>query len=84
MGKLKVMDGYARAMLDKLTGIRADLVRTDDGLQEWGFKQLVEALRKWCERNPVHSDERCKHQGNQRRDKVIQTDDKMGKPRGCV
>ena len=84
MGKLKVMDGYARTTLDKLPGIRADLVRTDDGWQEWGFTQLVEALRKWCERNPVHSDERSKHQGNQRRDKVFQTDDKMGKPRGCV
>ena len=84
MGKLKVMDGYARTTLDKLPGIRADLVRTDDGWQEWGFTQLVEALRKWCERNPVHSDERSKHQGNQRRDKVFQTDEKMGKPRGCV
>ena len=76
MGKLEVMDGYARAALDKLPGIRAAVVRTDDGWQEWGFTQLVEALRKWCERNPVHSDERSKNQGNQRLDKVFQTDDK--------
>ena len=31
-------------------------MRLDDDGQEWGFPQLVEALRKWCERNPVPLD----------------------------
>eukprot|EP00795_Rhopilema_esculentum_P008005 gene8005-13914_t len=44
--------------------------------REWGFTQLVETLRKWCERNPFHSDER--------RERVFQTDDKTGRSRGCV
>ena len=35
-----------------LPGIRADLVRLDDDWQDWGFTWLVEALRKWTERNP--------------------------------
>ena len=30
MGKLKEINGYVRLTLDKLQGIRADLVRTDD------------------------------------------------------
>ena len=42
-----------RMTLDKLTGIRADLVRTDDNWQEWKFMHLAEALRKWTERNPL-------------------------------
>ena len=35
--------------------LRADLVRLDDNWQEWEFHYLVEALRKWCERNPVNA-----------------------------
>ena len=53
MGKIREINGYVRLTLDKLPGIRADLVRIDDDWQEWGFPQMTEALRKWCERNPV-------------------------------
>ena len=62
MGKLREMNGYVRMTLDKLIGIRADLVRTDDNWQEWKFTHLVEALRKWTERNPLRMDqERSEH-----------------------
>ena len=47
------MIGYVRLTLDKLPAIRADLVRLDDNWQEWEFHYLVEALRKWCERNQL-------------------------------
>jgi hypothetical protein len=39
--KLKTVSGYTRLTLDKLEGIRADLVRTDDNWQDWGFTQLL-------------------------------------------
>ena len=52
MNKLKKMNGYVRLTLDKLPGIRADLVRIDEDWQEWTFPQLVDALRKWTTRNP--------------------------------
>ena len=45
--------------LNKLEGIRRDLVQTDDDWQEWDFPQLVEALRKWTERNPLKQDDRA-------------------------
>ena len=51
--KLKSISGYTRLTLDKLEGIRADLVRLDDQWHEWGFPQLIEALSKWTERNPL-------------------------------
>ena len=38
--------------LDKLPGIRADLVKMDDEGQEWDFPKLVELFRKWTDRNP--------------------------------
>ena len=51
--KLKEISGYVRMSIDKLQGIRGDLVRTDDNWREWDFPKFVEALRKWTERNPV-------------------------------
>lgn len=57
LGKIKDINGYVRITLDKLPDIRADLVRLDEDWQEWGFPHVIEALRKWCERNPVdHED----------------------------
>lgn len=53
LGKLNEISGYTRLTLDKLEGIRADLVRLDDLWQEWGFPKLVEALSKWTKRNPL-------------------------------
>ena len=52
MNKLKDINGCTKIVLDKLPGIRADLVRLDDGWQDWGFTQLVETLRIWTIRNP--------------------------------
>ena len=52
MNRLKEIIGYVRLTLDKLPGIRADLVRIDEDWQGWTFPQLVDALRKWTTRNP--------------------------------
>ena len=51
MGKLKEINGYVKLTLDKLRGIRTDLVRMDNGWQEWKFPQLVEALESCTWRN---------------------------------
>ena len=47
MGKKKDIRGYVTLILDKLQGIKADLVRLDDNWQAWRFPQLLEAQRKW-------------------------------------
>ena len=53
MGKLREVNGYVRMTIDKLPGIRGDLVRTDDSWREWNFPKLVDELRKWTERSPI-------------------------------
>lgn len=59
MGKIREVNGYVRMTLDKLEGIRGDLVRTDDNWQDWDFPHLLEALQKWTIRKPPkHSEER--------------------------
>ena len=52
MKKLKDIKGYVRLTLDKLPGVRADLIRLDDNWQEWNFCHSVDYLRRWTERNP--------------------------------
>ena len=53
LGKIGEINGYGRATIDKLDAIGGHLVRMDDDWQEWKFPPLVEALRKWTERNPI-------------------------------
>ena len=80
MRKLNEIKGYVRNTLDKLPGIRADLVRLDDSWQDWGFCELVETLRKWTERNPkiIASEKKPK------RDNVYHTTERERKTRRCV
>ena len=87
LGKLQDVKGYVRLALDKLPGIRADLVRLDDDWQDWEFTQLIEAVRKWCERNPVVQDthtHKKDSRSQQRRERVFQASQQDWKARGCV
>ena len=47
LGKLREVSGNVRAVLDKLRGIKADLVLEQDGWQEWDFSQLLQAIELW-------------------------------------
>ena len=58
MKKLNEIRGYVRNTLDKLPGIRADVVRLDANWQDWRFCELVEAVRKWTERNQKTASEK--------------------------
>ena len=86
LGKLIQVSGYVRMTLDKLEGIRNDLVRTDDSWQGWKFPQLVEALRKWTERNPLKQEKEVEKpkQRLSSRSKNFQTRQQKQKPRSCV
>ena len=55
MGKVKEIGRFMCATLNKLPDILADLVGLDDDWQEWGFPELIESLRKWCDHNPIPS-----------------------------
>ena len=80
MRKLNEIKGYVRNTLDKLPGIRADLVRLGDSWQDWGFCELVEALRKWTKRTPkIIASEK-----NPKRDNVYHTKESEQKSRSCI
>ena len=81
MNKLKEINGYMRLSLDKLPGIRADLVRLEDNWQEWDFAKLVDSLRRWTERNTkniLNNDPKYK------RENVFHSKEQKQTPRACV
>ena len=57
MGKLSEVNGNVALTIDKLSGIRGDLVRNDENWQTWDFLKLCDALKSWTRRNPVESAE---------------------------
>ena len=61
--------------LDKLCGIRTGLVRTDNNWKNWGFNELIKAIRKWTERNPIERFERSDRpfKEQHRREHIMQT-----------
>ena len=57
LGKLERVNGMARSVLEKLKGVKADLVRGDESWQDWDLPQLLVALKKWKNVNPVKTSE---------------------------
>ena len=55
LGRLHEVRGNVRATLDKLKGIKSDLVRGCDDWRDWGFKELLQQLQRWTGINPVES-----------------------------
>lgn len=53
MKKLSKVNGNVPMTLDKLSGIRGDLVRTDPNWEQWDFVQLAQAVKQWIRRNPI-------------------------------
>jgi hypothetical protein len=72
LGRIGEVNGYVRMTLDKLGSIRGDLVCTDDDWQSWKFPHLIEALRKWTERNPPRHEEKDERKSKDPRTRSFQ------------
>ena len=53
--KLDKVSGFTRNVLEKFKGIKADLVRGNEGWQDWDLTRLISELKKWREINPVEA-----------------------------
>lgn len=69
LNKLEQVNGATLMTLDKLPGIRGDLVCTDPEWEKWGFAKLSEAIRLWIRRNPVDTKSNERDSGEQRNQK---------------
>ena len=81
LGKLQEVKGNVRSVIEKLKGIKADLVRGEGNWQDWDFLQLLEALRKWKDINPIESNEKINEKPPQYRARNFQTQEHA---QGCV
>ena len=81
IGKLEQINGNVAMTLDKLAGIRSDLVRTDPEWEDWDYNKLTEALKLWTRRNPINDSIKKDTRPRNRDNKVFNT--KLG-ARGCV
>ena len=59
--------------MNKLSGIKSELVRSDDDWQDWTYVELVEALKKWTERNSVQNTEKTSENNPKRGRGLINT-----------
>ena len=85
MKKLEQVNGAVSMPIDKLPGIRGDLVRTDPSWEKWDFVKLAEALRQWTKRNPVTEKfDREQENLDRRRNKLFHARNREFKSRGCV
>ncbi|XP_028415553.1 uncharacterized protein LOC114538695 [Dendronephthya gigantea] len=82
MGKLSEINGNVSMTLDKLYGIRGDLVRTDPAWESWTFANLTEALKQWVKRNPAANID--KEREEHARKKLYNARSEEFRPRGCV
>lgn len=69
LNKLEQVNGATLMTLDKLPGIRGDLVRTDPEWEKWDFAKLSEAIRLWTTRNPVDTKSNERDSGERRNHK---------------
>ena len=82
LGKLQDVKGNVRCVIDKLKGIKSDLVRGQSGWQDWDFPQLVQALKRWKDINPIEpSDDKKRLPGVSRH---FQTGNRPPQPGVCV
>ena len=79
--KLDGVKGNVRATLDKLKGIKSDLVRGNEGWPEWTFEDLLKELKKWKDINPVEE-----QSGQRKRSKFLHSKESTSdiKERKCV
>ena len=56
LGKFERVNGMTRSVLDKLKGIKADLVRGQENWQDCDLPRLTQALKKWRDVNSATED----------------------------
>ena len=59
LGKLSSCFSMVRGVLDKLPGIKAELVSGKVGWQDWGFTELIRALEEWKAIHPLELAEKA-------------------------
>ena len=85
LGKLSGLFFMVRGVLDKLQGIKAELVSGHKDWQSWDFANLLQALQNWKEIHPIAESSK-KPEGGQKppRDRSFQSQEQNLQSQRCV
>ena len=50
--------GFVLSTLNKLPQVKPDLVRTDEGWEDWNMEKLIDSIQKWLKRNKAQDNEK--------------------------
>ena len=85
MGRLKEINGNVRITLDKLPQVRPNLVMLDNDWKDWQFRDLVNALKQWTERNPPIDEQSNQNDSkDQKKDRMFQTHQERWRIHPCI
>ena len=51
LGEGEMFKGFVLSTLNKLPQVKPDLVRTDEGWEDWNMEKLIDSIQKWLKRN---------------------------------
>ena len=51
LGEGEMLKGFLLSTLNKLPQVKPDLVRTDEGWEDWNMEKLIDSIQKWLKRN---------------------------------
>ena len=51
LGEGEMLRGFVLSTLNKLPQVKPDLVRTDEGWEDWNMEDLIISIQKWLKRN---------------------------------
>ena len=83
LGKLSQSLSMVRGVIEKLPGIKAELVTNQVGWQDWGFADLLKALENWKAIHPVESSTEHNPKTPYNRNHSFFSKD-SSTPKGCV
>ena len=65
LGEGEMLKGFVLSTLNKLPQVKPDLVRTDEGWEDWNMEKLIDSIQKWLKRNKA--EDNYKHQTETKR-----------------
>jgi len=51
LGEGEMLKGFVLSTLNKLPQVKPDLVRADEGWEDWNMEKLINSIQKWLKRN---------------------------------
>lgn len=51
LGEGEMLKGFVLSTLNKLPQVKPDLVRTDEGWEDWNMEKLIDSIQKWLKCN---------------------------------